>query len=123
MFIHYTPLTKSWGQVLEEACSVELIQLLAKNWPPPGADKSKYCCYHRVVGHNIEKCTTLKDKIEEMIQNENLQIFVKDKDPHMIKIESEKGAKNTVKLKRQQRHIGRKRTPHLELGFKVWSTQ
>lgn len=37
----------------------------------------------------------------------------------MIKIESEKGAKNTVKLKRQQRHIGRKRTPHLELGFKV----
>lgn len=53
-FSHYTPLIENWSRVLEKACGVELIQLLTKNWPPLEADKSNYCHYHRVVGHNTK---------------------------------------------------------------------
>lgn len=69
---------KSWGQLLEEPYSTELIQLPAKNRPSPGADKSNYCWYHQVLGHNTEDFTTLKDKIERLIQKRHMQKFVKD---------------------------------------------
>ena len=49
-----------------------------KNRPTPGADRSKYRRYHRVTSHNIENCSTLKDKIEKLIQKGHLQKFIKD---------------------------------------------
>lgn len=64
--------------ILEEACNTKLIQLSAKNWPPPSANKSKYCRYHRVAGHNTKDCTTLKDKIEKIIQMRHPKKFIKD---------------------------------------------
>lgn len=67
--------------MLEEVCIAKLIQLPTKNQPPLGVDKSKYCRYHRVAGHNTEECITLKEKIEKLIQKRHIQIFVKDKDP------------------------------------------
>ncbi|KAG4962653.1 hypothetical protein JHK82_039339 [Glycine max] len=50
----------------------------AKNRPPLGVDKSKYCRYHRVIGHKIKDCTTLKDKMEKLIQKGHLKKFIKD---------------------------------------------
>ncbi|XP_027357176.1 uncharacterized protein LOC113866547 [Abrus precatorius] len=43
---------------------------------PPWADKSKSCRYHRNRGHTTEECTTLKDKIEDLIKDGHLRGFV-----------------------------------------------
>lgn len=79
-FHHYTLLIESRSRVLEEVCSAEVIRVPTKNRPSPRVDKFKYCCYHQVAGHNTEECTTLKDKIKKLIQNGQLQRFIKDKD-------------------------------------------
>ena len=57
---------KSQSQVLEEACSVELIQLRLR------------IDLHLISSHNTEDCTTLKDKIENLIQKGHLPKFFKD---------------------------------------------
>ncbi|XP_027368413.1 uncharacterized protein LOC113874390 [Abrus precatorius] len=43
---------------------------------PSQADKSKACRYHQNRGHTTEECTTLKDKIEELIKEGHLKDFV-----------------------------------------------
>ncbi|GKV09317.1 hypothetical protein SLEP1_g20835 [Rubroshorea leprosula] len=47
--------------------------------PPPQthdssrADRSKYCDYHRVYGHNTEDCQSLKDELEFLARNGKLE--------------------------------------------------
>ncbi|KAL5544739.1 hypothetical protein UlMin_008523 [Ulmus minor] len=36
-------------------------------------DNTKYCCYHRDIGHVTEACRVLKDEIERLIQRKNQQ--------------------------------------------------
>ena len=49
-------------------------QLESTHWLPPMKPHrlrlvmTKYCKYHHNIGHNIEDCGALKDKIEELIQ-------------------------------------------------------
>lgn len=83
-----------------EASTIELIQLSTKNRPTPGADRSKYRRYHRVTSHNIENCSTLKDKIEKLIQKGYLQKIVKHPS-HDKDYEREIKSKNTIRLTRQ----------------------
>ena len=40
--------------------------------------KKKYCHFHRDHGHYMEDYKDLKEQIEELIQNEKLQKFVKN---------------------------------------------
>ncbi|GKV37338.1 hypothetical protein SLEP1_g45378 [Rubroshorea leprosula] len=56
-----------------------------KHWvkrPPPQthdssrADRSKYCDYHRVYGHNTEDCQSLKDELEFLACNGKLEGYV-----------------------------------------------
>ncbi|KAG4916140.1 hypothetical protein JHK87_053697 [Glycine soja] len=54
--------------LLEEAFNTKILSL-----PPPtrsinSADEMKTCRYHQNFGHTTEECVTLKDKIEELIQ-------------------------------------------------------
>ncbi|XP_027368178.1 uncharacterized protein LOC113874155 [Abrus precatorius] len=44
--------------------------------PLARADKSKSYRYHRNRGHTTEECTTLKDKIEDLIKDRHLRGFV-----------------------------------------------
>ncbi|GKV08872.1 hypothetical protein SLEP1_g20443 [Rubroshorea leprosula] len=40
------------------------------------ADRSKYCDYHRVYGHNTEDCQSLKDELECLARNGKLEGYV-----------------------------------------------
>jgi len=73
----YTPLISNRAQILEEALNVDLISPPRKVPTPPHADTTKHYRYHQNYGHTTEKCFTLKDKIEELIQSEHLKRFVK----------------------------------------------
>ncbi|XP_014521801.1 uncharacterized protein LOC106778353 [Vigna radiata var. radiata] len=44
---------------------------------PPGAENSKHCLYHQNMGHDTEDCTTLKDRIEELIQVGHLKQYIR----------------------------------------------
>ncbi|XP_031116624.1 uncharacterized protein K02A2.6-like [Ipomoea triloba] len=43
----------------------------------PNADQSKYCRFHRQVGHDTDECNVLKCQIEELIQRGYFRQFVK----------------------------------------------
>ncbi|KAL5578855.1 hypothetical protein UlMin_011297 [Ulmus minor] len=43
-------------------------------------DNTKYCCYHREIGHIIEECRVLKDEIERLIQRGQLRNYVRGND-------------------------------------------
>ena len=40
-------------------------------------DQSKYCCYHRDVGHDINDCHELKDEIKDLIRQGKLRNYVR----------------------------------------------
>ena len=63
-----------------------LMQIKNENylkWPRPLhsspniCDKNKYCRFHKDHGHYTEDCQDLKEQIEELIQKEKLQQYVK----------------------------------------------
>lgn len=114
---NHTPLMESRSRVLEEAYSVKLTHLPAKNRPPPGVDKSKYCHYHQVVMHDTEECNTLKDKIKRLIQKGHLHKFVKDKD-HSCNHEHEK-----ERSQERNKPLKHAKGTHLKLSCEKWLTQ
>ena len=48
---------------------------------PNMSDKKKYCRFHKDHSHYTEDCKDLKEQIEELIQKEKLQRFVKRGEP------------------------------------------
>ncbi|KAL5577017.1 hypothetical protein UlMin_018716 [Ulmus minor] len=44
-------------------------------------DNTKYCRYHRDIGHITEECRVLKDEIERLIQRGQLRNYVRDGGP------------------------------------------
>jgi len=50
------------------------------NYYPSNTNMSKYCIYHRNNGHTTNECTTLKDKVKELIRVRHLKCFVKRDD-------------------------------------------
>ncbi|GKV04452.1 hypothetical protein SLEP1_g16604 [Rubroshorea leprosula] len=71
----YIPLSSPRSQILSQ------IQHWVKRPPPQThdssrADRSKYCDYHRVYGHNIEDCQSLKDELEFLARNGKLEGYV-----------------------------------------------
>jgi len=67
-FTTYTPLAVPRARILQEAFSADSLPAARKKPPPPNADGSKHCQYHRAIGHTTEECHTLRDKIEEFIR-------------------------------------------------------
>lgn len=41
-------------------------------------DNSKYCRYHRDIGHTTEECRILKDEVDKLIQRGQLRNYVRD---------------------------------------------
>lgn len=39
-------------------------------------DNSKYCAFHREIGHTMKECKILKNKICKLIQNNGLREFI-----------------------------------------------
>jgi len=70
-FTTYTPLAVPRDKILQEAFNIDSLSPPRKKPPPLDADGSKHCQYHRMIGHTTEECHTLRDKIEELIQQDS----------------------------------------------------
>ena len=42
----------------------------------PNINKTKYCSYHKDIGHTIEQCTKFKNEIEFLIRKGRLKEYV-----------------------------------------------
>jgi len=77
----YTPLIVPRARILQEAFSADSLPAARKKPPPPDADGSKHCQYHRTIGHTTEECHTLRDKIEELIRQGHLKKYIRQYRP------------------------------------------
>ena len=60
---------------LKEAGILHLVEAKTVNISAEWYDPSKRCAYHsEVVGHDTEKCITLKHKIQDLIDNEVINL-------------------------------------------------
>nr|KYP31609.1 hypothetical protein KK1_047978 [Cajanus cajan] len=75
-YSHYTPLNTSRSAILEQALASEVLAIPKRASTPPRADTTKSCRYHRNRGHSTDECSALKDKIEDLIKQGQLQGFV-----------------------------------------------
>lgn len=69
----YTPLNRSRENILQEVCNTELLTLPRPGKSPANADRNKECKWHQNYGHTTEKCVTLQDKIEDLVQTRHLE--------------------------------------------------
>ncbi|XP_014496173.1 uncharacterized protein LOC106757853 [Vigna radiata var. radiata] len=91
---HHTPLNAPRVRVMEEALRADLLKVVRAP-TPLGADENKYCRYHQNRGHTTEECTTLKDKLENLVQAGHLQKFVQ---------RYKRGASNVIRHKGERSH-------------------
>ncbi|XP_020234613.1 uncharacterized protein LOC109814565 [Cajanus cajan] len=75
-YSHYTPLNASRATVLEQALASEVLAVPKRALTPPRDDTNKSCRYHRNRGHSTEECAALKDRIDDLIKQGQLQNFV-----------------------------------------------
>jgi len=76
LFAKYVPLNAPRSRVLEEALHTDLMSTHRKANTPPNADTTRQYRYHGNFGHSTKECTTLRDKIKELIQAKHFQRFV-----------------------------------------------
>ncbi|XP_058730435.1 uncharacterized protein LOC131602338 [Vicia villosa] len=80
-FTEYTPLTAPRESIWTECKSIEFkdggVCVPKPGAPRPGADKSKWCKYHKSYGHLTEDCVHLKDAIETLIKEGRLSKYTK----------------------------------------------
>ena len=80
-FTTYTPLAVPRAKILKEAFSADSLPASRKKPPPPDADGSKHCQYHRTIDHTTEECHMLRDKIEELIRQGHLKKYIQQDRP------------------------------------------
>jgi len=80
-FTTYTPLAVPRAKILQEAFSTDSLPVARKKPPPPDADGSKHCQYHRTISHTTEECHTLRDKIEDLIRQGHLKKYIQQDRP------------------------------------------
>nr|KYP57510.1 hypothetical protein KK1_003774 [Cajanus cajan] len=74
-YSHCTPLNTIRSAVLDQALASEVLAVPKRASTPPHANTSKSCKYHRNRGHSTKECAALKDKIEDLIKQGQLQRF------------------------------------------------
>ncbi|XP_057431364.1 uncharacterized protein LOC130724171 [Lotus japonicus] len=63
------PLAVNLTEALHTCLEANVIRFPRQPKPPPGhVDKTKWCEYHRISGHNIDDCFTLRKEIEALIK-------------------------------------------------------
>ncbi|KAL5557693.1 hypothetical protein UlMin_033904 [Ulmus minor] len=86
-FHEYTLLTETVTTVFRESEHQGIF-----NYPPSvrtpanKIDNSKYCRYHRDMGHTTKECRALKDEVERLIQRGQLREYVQgaNQQPHQL---------------------------------------
>lgn len=62
--------------MLDELLQLKLIEFSSSKRPKEMEHENdpKYCRYHRVVSHSIEKCFVLKEKIKDLLRQGKIEI-------------------------------------------------
>lgn len=77
-FNQYIILNAPRARIMEEPLSANLLPLIKRKPTPKNVDWRKLCQYHQNMRHTTKECTTLRDKIEELIWARHLRRYVKD---------------------------------------------
>lgn len=66
---HLTPLTHPVSVILDQAKEMGIVKFLEECMKvSPKIDQTKYCRFHKIVGHDTDKCIILKRQINKLIQ-------------------------------------------------------
>ncbi|KAL5549136.1 hypothetical protein UlMin_004367 [Ulmus minor] len=77
-FREYTPTTVPVATIYTENEHLGIFTIFpAIKTPVNRRDNTKYCRYHRDIGHITEECRVLKDEIERLIQRGQLRNYVR----------------------------------------------
>jgi len=68
------PLNAPKSHISKEALKGDLIPPLRKFRSPLDVDMNKYYQYHQKNGHNTGECTTLRDKVKELLRVGHLRV-------------------------------------------------
>ncbi|KAL5567677.1 hypothetical protein UlMin_024252 [Ulmus minor] len=80
-FREYTPTTVPVATIYTENEHLGIFTIPpAIKTPVNRRDNTKYCRYHRDIGHITEECRVLKDEIERLIQRGQLRNYVRNGD-------------------------------------------
>jgi len=114
-FTTYTPLVVPRAKILQEAFSTDSLPVSKKKPPPPDADGSKHCQYHRTIDHTTEECHTLRDKIEELIRQRHLKKYIQQDRPQRSPVRNRSPARRQAPARwekqREQEPERRRREP------------
>ncbi|XP_031112204.1 uncharacterized protein LOC116016181 [Ipomoea triloba] len=118
----FTPLNRPLVEVLQFAEQCNLVH--PPEPVPEGEDKSKYCAFHRVKGHNTSECMALRVLIEQLIQNGELGQFVMKGDRNKGKTERNVWKRNPEKNNKafvppgtaDEKAVGKKPVIHVIYG-------
>ncbi|KAL5580406.1 hypothetical protein UlMin_012848 [Ulmus minor] len=81
LFRDYTPTTVPVATIYTENEHLGIFTIPpAIKTPVNRRDNTKYCRYHRDIGHITEECRVLKDEIERLIQRGQLRNYVRNGD-------------------------------------------
>ncbi|XP_017428782.1 uncharacterized protein LOC108336846 [Vigna angularis] len=106
-FERYTQLNAPRARILEEALSADLLPPLKPIRPSKNADGTKHCTYHLNIGHTIEECTILRDKVEELVRAGHLRRFVKS---DRVERSPPRRGKSQPTYRRDDRHLDHRRS-------------
>ncbi|KAL5553983.1 hypothetical protein UlMin_041384 [Ulmus minor] len=82
-FRDYTPTTVPVATIYTENEHLGIFTIPpAIKTPVNRRDNTKYCRYHRDIGHITEECRVLKDEIERLIQRGQLRNYVRNDDSY-----------------------------------------
>ncbi|XP_027915710.1 uncharacterized protein LOC114175140 [Vigna unguiculata] len=87
----------------EEAFSADSLPTTKRKPPPPDADGSKHCQYHRTIGHTTEECHTLRNNIEELIRQEHLKKYIQQDHPQRSPIKNRSPARRQAPARWEKR--------------------
>ncbi|XP_031091051.1 uncharacterized protein LOC115996046 [Ipomoea triloba] len=89
----FTSLTKPLVEVLQYAEQCNLVH--PPDPVPEGPDKNKYCAFHKTKGHETSECIALRLVNEQLIQNGELEQFVKRDERDKGKLKKNVWKRNT----------------------------
>jgi hypothetical protein len=105
----FTPLNTRPEHIMKEVWETKLIpELIPSRYPVMGADKNKWCKYHKIRGHDTDSCVHLCQEIEKLIQSGKLRGYAQERrSGNRGKIDDKKRRNKRRKEKHTKHHLRR----------------
>ncbi|XP_025677979.1 uncharacterized protein [Arachis hypogaea] len=101
----YTPLRVSLVDVYREICHTEIL-------PPPrpiknkkGGSRGDYCEYHKLYGHSTNECYDLKNVIEKLVRESQLDRYLMERLDHHVKRKQDDEDRRNPPPQTPERHV------------------